>query len=121
MVTVLGLYGALWMTPDHEASAVIVRDGEIIAAMEEDRITRVKHDGQTPNWNSLKEVLRISGVKSGEIDAVAIPWESPEEVCQWATSPHSRSPSRLSFLTGRPGTFAGSAQSFWDQRRLALC
>jgi carbamoyltransferase len=78
-VTVLGVYGYPEISSDHEGSAVIIRNGRIVAAIEEDRITRVKHDGQTPTWNSIKEVMRISGVSSEEIDAVAVPWEGPEE------------------------------------------
>jgi carbamoyltransferase len=78
MVTVLGVYGWMSIWSEHEGSAVIVRDGKILAAIEEDRITRVKHDGQTPAWNSVKEVMRISKVSPQEIDSVAVPWESPE-------------------------------------------
>lgn len=76
MVTVLGFY-VYWATSNHEGSAVIIKNGKILAAIEEDRITRVKHDGRVPVWNSIKEVMRISGVTPEEIDAVAIPWESP--------------------------------------------
>jgi carbamoyltransferase len=80
LVTVLGIYGPLfWLASPHEGSALIVRDGELLAAIEEDRITRVKHDGSTLLWNSISEVLRISGVKAAEIDAVAIPWEAPKQ------------------------------------------
>jgi len=76
LATVLGFY-YYWTTSNHEGSAIIVKDGKILAAIEEDRITRVKHDGNIPVWNSIKEVMRISGVRPEEIDAVAIPWESP--------------------------------------------
>jgi len=80
LVTVLGMYGwPRWLTSAHEGSALIVRDGRILAAIEEDRITRIKHDGQIILWNSIKDVLRITGIKASEIDAVAIPWEAPEE------------------------------------------
>lgn len=79
LVTVLGVYDWSWINSPHEGSSVIVRDGKILAAIEEDRITRVKHDGQTPTFNSVKEVLRISAVKPTEIDAVAVPWEGAEE------------------------------------------
>jgi len=75
MVTVLGVYGPRANVTDHEGSATIIRDGEILAAIEEDRITRVKHDGQPLMWNAVMEAMRISGVAPEEIDAVAIPWE----------------------------------------------
>jgi len=80
MVTVLGIYNPPWLIAGpHEGSAVIVRDAKILAAVEEDRITRIKHDGNVLIWNSIKEVLRITSIKPADIDAVAIPWESPEE------------------------------------------
>ena len=80
MVTVLGVYGEynLLVSP-HEGSALIVRDGKLLAAIEEDRISRKKHDDQPLLWNSVMEVLRISGVEPNEIDAVAVPWESARE------------------------------------------
>jgi carbamoyltransferase len=79
MVTVLGIYGSVGITSPHEGSALIVRDGKLLAAIEEDRISRLKHDGQTLLWNSVTEVLRIARVAPSEINAVAIPWEGPEE------------------------------------------
>lgn len=79
MVTVLGFYGHYNTIADHEPSACIVQDGKILAAIEEDRITRIKHDGRIPPWNSIKEVMRLSNVMPDEIDAVAIPWESPSQ------------------------------------------
>lgn len=92
MVTVLGVYGSREHVSDHEGSAIIIRDGEIVAAIEEDRITRVKHDGQTLTWNSVREVMRISGVLPEEIDAVAVPWEGPGAICVRGLSEISRRP-----------------------------
>ena len=43
MITVLGFY-VYWATSNHEVNAVIVKDGKILTAIEEDKITRVKHD-----------------------------------------------------------------------------
>lgn len=80
MVTVLGIYSPpLLLASTHEGSALIVRDGKLIAAIEEDRITRTKHDGRILLWNSIREVMRISGVEPNEIDAVAVPWEKPSD------------------------------------------
>ena len=74
MVTVLGVD---WMNQNsvHEQGAVLVKDGQIVAAMNEDRITRLKHDGRFP-IQSIKEVFRISKIDPSTVDAVAIPEKS---------------------------------------------
>jgi carbamoyltransferase len=64
---------------DHSPSACIVRDGKILAAVEEERLTKVKHYGFCPPYNSIMEVFRIAKVSPKDIDAVAIPWESPNK------------------------------------------
>ena len=44
MVIVLGID---WIMPfrPHETGAIIVNDGKILAAINEDRLTKIKHDG----------------------------------------------------------------------------
>ena len=66
MVTVLGFSEA-----SSDSSACIVRDGQILAAIDEERVRREKHCGGFPEL-AIKEVLRISGIKPSEIDRVAI-------------------------------------------------
>ena len=55
----------------HESGASIVKNGEVIAAMNEDRIRNIKHYEDYPT-KSIEEVFRISKVDPSEIDAVAI-------------------------------------------------
>lgn len=59
----------------HEADVVLVKDGKIIAAINEDRITRTKHQSDFP-INSIKEILRITKIPPENIDAIAIPGQS---------------------------------------------
>jgi carbamoyltransferase len=54
----------------HDSAAVLVRDGEIIAAGQEERFSRKKHDPRFPA-NAVRYCLAEGGVKSGELDAVA--------------------------------------------------
>jgi carbamoyltransferase len=75
MVTVLGLMMPMGLC-GHETGACIVKDGRIVAAINEDRITGIKHDGSMV-YNSIKEVLRIAKIEPSRIDAVAVPWMSP--------------------------------------------
>jgi carbamoyltransferase len=60
----------------HETGAAIIKNGKILAAVNEDRITGIKHDGSPP-VQSIKEVLRISQVRPQDIDAIAISQLSP--------------------------------------------
>lgn len=66
MTIVLGISEA-----SSDSSACIIRDGVVLAAIDEERIRREKHCGGFPEL-AIKEVLKISGVKPSEIDRVAI-------------------------------------------------
>lgn len=52
----------------HDASATVVRDGEVIAAVEEERFNRYKHSGKLPA-ESIRYCLRAAGVELDDIDA----------------------------------------------------
>ncbi|BEI40377.1 carbamoyltransferase [Polynucleobacter sp. HIN9] len=53
----------------HDSAAALVRDGEIIAAAQEERFTRMKHDSCFPR-NAITFCLNHSGVGADEIDFV---------------------------------------------------
>ena len=53
----------------HDASAALLRDGELIAAAEEERFTRKKHDYEFPQ-NAIDFCLRIGGIASSDLDYV---------------------------------------------------
>lgn len=60
----------------HDSASAITVDGKIIAAVQEERFTRKKHDPSFPT-NSIKFCLKQSGLKIDELDAVAFydkPW-----------------------------------------------
>jgi carbamoyltransferase len=54
----------------HDSAAAILRDGEIIAAMQEERFSRKKHDSAFPH-QAIKNCLEIANIKGSEIDFVA--------------------------------------------------
>jgi carbamoyltransferase len=54
----------------HDAAAALVRDGKILAAAQEERFTRKRHDQSFP-INAIRYVLREGGLGSSQIDAVA--------------------------------------------------
>lgn len=59
----------------HDSAAALVRDGHIVAAAQEERFTRVKHDPGFPK-NSIEYCLHAGGVDRNGIDAVAF-YEKP--------------------------------------------
>jgi carbamoyltransferase len=54
----------------HDSAAALIIDGEIIAAAQEERFTRIKHDASFPE-NAIKYVLDEAGVSYDELTAVA--------------------------------------------------
>lgn len=55
----------------HTAGAAIIRDGVVLAAVSEERLTNIKNVSGPPLL-SIAEVLRISGVQPEEVNLVAI-------------------------------------------------
>lgn len=55
----------------HDSAAAIIRDGKIIAAAQEERFTRIKHDSSIPT-NAIRYCLNAAGIGHGEkVDAIA--------------------------------------------------
>jgi len=54
----------------HDSAACILKDGEIIAAAQEERFTRKKHDQNFP-LNAIKFCLKKAGIHSSDIDYIA--------------------------------------------------
>lgn len=60
----------------HDAAAALVQDGKIIAAVQEERFTRKKHDASFPS-NSVKFCLDHAKLKLNDLDAIVFydkPW-----------------------------------------------
>ena len=53
----------------HDSAAALVRDGKIIAAVQEERFTRKKHDASFPS-HSIKFCLQHAGLKLKDLDAI---------------------------------------------------
>lgn len=75
--------GFTFWSGSHDSSAAIVRDGMLVAAAEEGRFTRRKHDGGVP-VNAIDFCLRAAGVEMRDVDAIAYP-DMP-----FRTGPHSQ-------------------------------
>ena len=70
MTTILGI-SAFY----HDSAACILKDGEIVAAAQEERFTRKKHDLSYPE-NAVNFVLEYSNLKLSEVDQIVF-FEKP--------------------------------------------
>lgn len=57
----------------HDSSACITRDGELLFAVAEERLSRVKHDASFPRL-AVRACLDFAGVQPGELDFVCFGW-----------------------------------------------
>lgn len=55
----------------HDSSAVLLRDGELVAAVEEERLDRVKHS-EHPPIRAIGHCLETAGIDLAEVDIVAV-------------------------------------------------
>ena len=61
----------------HNAAAALVVDGDVVAAVEEERLTRIKHDGSFPR-RAMEHCLHAAGLRSvEEVDLVAYYYSYP--------------------------------------------
>ncbi len=70
MTTILGISAYY-----HDSAAALLRDGEIIAAAQEERFTRIKHDEGYPR-NAVDYCLQEAGLRLGEVDHIVF-FEKP--------------------------------------------
>lgn len=93
----------------HDAAAALVVDGGIVAAAQEERFTRVKHDPSLPR-HAIRWCLEEAGIPSGGLDAVVF-YDKPLTTYERILSTHAR--------VGPRGFRAFSrAVSTWSRRKL---
>ena len=59
----------------HDSSACLLKDGEILAAAQEERFTRIKHDASFP-FNAIDYCLQEAGIDAQQLDNVVF-YEKP--------------------------------------------
>jgi predicted NodU family carbamoyl transferase len=72
----------------HDAAATILRDGEIVAAAQEERFTRKKHDRSFPQ-NAIDYCLREAKIKKDDLDLAVFDDSYKKEVkknCNFAVN-----------------------------------
>lgn len=86
----------------HDSAAVLLRDGTIIAAAQEERFSRKKHDASFPA-HAIQYVLDEAGLDIDRLDAIAFydkPWLKFERLLETS---HAFAPAGLrSFLASMP-------------------
>ena len=56
------------------SSAALLKDGRLIAAVEEERLSRIKNDGSFPHL-AIKEVLSIENIALKDVSEIAVYWQ----------------------------------------------
>ncbi len=59
----------------HDSAAALIKNGEIIAAAQEERFTRKKHDSGYP-YNAVNFVLKFADINLSDVDYVVF-YEKP--------------------------------------------
>ena len=58
----------------HDAAAAIIRDGEMLGLVEEERFLRKKHIGDFPK-HSIKWCCDVAGIQPSQLDHVVFYWD----------------------------------------------
>src|SRR4029450_7044496 len=64
----------LGLTTLGDAAATLIRNGQIIAAAEEERFSRIKHHSGFP-YNAVQYCLDEAGITIGDLEHVALYWK----------------------------------------------
>ena len=59
----------------HDAAAALIQDGNIFAAAQEERFTRIKHDGSFP-INAINKALSFANITIQDVELVSY-YEKP--------------------------------------------
>jgi carbamoyltransferase len=82
----------------HDAAAAIMADGKLIAAIEEERLNRVKHSNVFPA-RAIRFCLKEARIGLGEVDAIVT--DCSEHICEMLTVRAMADEPRRAFQDGR--------------------
>lgn len=75
---ILGVYHPAHGVGHDTGVALVDRSGRIVAALSEERVSRVKMDGGYP-FRAIETLQRMTGVRWADLDAVAVPFLAPAD------------------------------------------
>lgn len=65
----------------HDAAAALVKDGQVVSAIEEERLNRIKHSNKTSLYSAARFVLEDYGITLKDVDYLC--YYLTEETCNW--------------------------------------
>jgi carbamoyltransferase len=96
----------------HDSSACIVRDAELLFAVAEERISRLKHDAGFPK-NAIRACLEFAGVRAEQLDEVCFGWQTAGPVFRHDLKCYVIRKMPLTYLNGLNSTL--HFLSMWHQ------
>ena len=96
----------------HDSSACIVRDGELLFAVAEERISRLKHDAGFPK-NAIRACLDFAKVRAEQLDEVCFGWQTAGPVFRHDLKCYATGKMPLTYLNGLNSTL--HFLSMWHQ------
>jgi carbamoyltransferase len=96
----------------HDSSACIVRDGELLFAVAEERISRLKHDAGFPK-NAIRACLDFAKVGAEQLDEVCFGWQTAGPVYRHDLKCYATGKMPLTYLNGLNSTL--HFLSMWHQ------
>lgn len=93
----------------HDSAAALLRDGDVVAALQQERFSRVKNDKSFP-VDAIKHCLAIGGVDLGDIDVVAYYEDSRKKLGRILATYVDRAPAGFgTFVDELPSWLAAGA------------
>lgn len=111
----------------HDAASALLRDGELVAAAQEERFSRIKHDADFPR-RAIQFCLQAAGIGGGDLDYAVFHEKPLRKFNRIATSilqtvPHSRDLFReatVAWTKGGPGVAKILESEFGISRKKVL-
>jgi carbamoyltransferase len=87
----------------HDSSACLVRDGDLVFAVAEERISRLKHDARFPQ-TAIQACLDFAGVTATQLDEVCFGWQRPGAAFRHDLKCYASGKMPVSYLSGLNST-----------------
>ncbi len=100
----------LGLSQHHDAAAALLHDGQVVAFSEEERFTRVKHDGRFP-VSAITWCLEREGITLSDVDHIAYFWQGHRELANAAKHFVRYLPGTLEAFRNDGGDYADKASS----------
>lgn len=100
----------LGLSQVHDSAAALIHDGQILAFSEEERFTRIKHDGGFPA-QAARWCLEQAGITLADVDHVAYYWQGRRELRHALRHFVTHLPATLAVFRNEGGDYAAKAAS----------